>query len=229
MPAPISVIVPTLNAAPDLPNCLESLFEGLSAGLVHELIIADGGSTDDTLTIARDVGAVIVETPASRGGQLRRGVEMANGTWLLIIHSDTQLQPGWTQAVSRHLRSHENLAGYCRLAFRARGVWPVWVARWANLRSRLLDLPYGDQSLLITRCLYDRVGGFPELQLMEDVALARALRGRLVELPTTALTSAARYERHGWLRQGSRNLVTLARYFAGVGSDRLNAAYSPRS
>jgi hypothetical protein len=99
------------------------------------------------------------------------------------------------------------------------------VAAWANLRSRL-GLPYGDQGLLLPRALYQSVGGYPDQPLMEDVALARALRGHLLGLEVTAVTSADKYARQGWLRRGARNLWTLIRYFAGVAPAKLAEGYA---
>lgn len=225
MRAEISVIVPTLNAAESLPACLSALMEGVAAGLIRELIVSDGGSEDATLAIAEEAGAVIVTGAPSRGGQLRRGVDLAQGRWLLILHADTELGPGWAGAVSDHLQDKTGASAYFRLAFRARGLMPAWVAGWANLRSALFGLPYGDQGLLVTREAYDLAGGYPDQPLMEDVALVRALRGPLRALPARALTSAARYQKSGWLRRGARNLWTLARYFAGADPRKLAASY----
>ena len=98
------------------------------------------------------------------------------------------------------------------------------MAAWANLRSHL-GLPYGDQGLLVPRSLYDAVGGYPDQPLMEDVALVRALKGRLAPVGVTITTSAARYHAQGWLRRGGRNLLLLARYFAGQDVETLARSY----
>lgn len=225
MPAPISIIIPTLNAAAELPACLSSLTEGLPSGLISELVITDGGSGDSTLRIADAAGAVIVTGPPSRGGQLRRGVEAARGAWVMVLHADTQLEPGWAEHVTQHLRDFPDRAGYFRLAFRARGVMPGIVAGWANLRAQMFGLPYGDQGLLMPRALYMAAGGYPDQPLMEDVALARALRGPMMMLPCEARTSAARYQRDGWLRRGTRNLWTMTRYRLGASPERLADSY----
>lgn len=224
MSAQISIVVPTLDAEKVLPACLMSLIEGLHAGLIRELIVSDGGSADATLAIADEAGAVIVRGPASRGGQLRRGVAEARGAWLLVLHADTELAPGWAEAVARHIAQSEGAAHF-RLRFRARGVMPAWVAGWANLRSALFGLPYGDQGLLVSRRDYDRAGGYPDQPLMEDVALVRALAARPTALPCVALTGAERYQRAGWLRRGARNLWTLARYMGGADPARLAESY----
>lgn len=223
MRAPISVIIPTLDAAAELPLCLNGLGEGLEAGLIRELILSDGGSTDDTLALADRAGAEVVAGPPSRGGQIGRGIAAASGPWLLILHADTRLCPGWAAAALAHIERSDR-AGWFRLAFRAEGVMPRLTAAWANLRAGC-GLPYGDQGLLAPRALLDSVGGYPDLPLMEDVALARALRGRLAGLPAVAETSAARYQAQGWVRRGARNLVTLARYLAGADPHRLARDY----
>ncbi|EBA15507.1 glycosyl transferase, group 2 family protein [Roseobacter sp. SK209-2-6] len=214
MPAPISVIVPSLNAAEELPGCLAALMEGLEAGLIRELVLSDGGSQDATVSLAEEAGATVVVGPASRGGQLRRGCARAKGDWLLILHADTQLQEGWSRVVAEHLREGQGSPAYFQLRFRAKGVMPGWVAGWANLRARLFALPYGDQGLLIPRAVYEAAGGYPDQPLMEDVALVNRLNG-IVALKAVAATGAERYQRNGWLRRGSRNLWTLARYLLG--------------
>ncbi|WP_323768187.1 TIGR04283 family arsenosugar biosynthesis glycosyltransferase [Marinovum sp.] len=226
MRAPISVIIPTLNAGPALPACLMALGEGLQEGLIRELIISDGGSTDATLQTARAAGAEIVTGPASRGGQLRRGAVRAKGDWLLFLHADTCLAPGWAAPVLAHLTT-ETAAAF-RLRFDSRHPMARLTESWANLRSRLFDLPYGDQALLLPRALYHAAGGYPDQPLMEDVALARALKGRLTLLPATALTSADRYQRDGWLRRGAQNLTTLARYATGTPPETLAQRYTKR-
>lgn len=220
MPAPVSVVIPTLNAERDLNTCLQSLVEGINAGLISELIISDGGSTDDTRACGDAWGGQIITGPASRGGQLRRGCAAAQSDWLLILHADTVLDPGWSKVVSAHLGSAK--AGYFRLRF-DRGGWVV--AGWANLRARMFGLPYGDQGLLVPRTLYARVGGYNDMPLMEDVAMARALKGQLVALDSIAVTSALKYRTQGWVRRGARNLWTLARYFAGADVARLARQY----
>ena len=226
MRPPLSVVIPTLDAGPELPGCLAALMEGVGAGLIREVVVSDGGSRDATLSLAREAGAVVVEGPPGRGGQLRRGVAVSRGPWLLILHADTRLDPGWSEAVRAHIGAGGEAAWF-RLAFRAEGLAPRLVASWANLRSRC-GLPYGDQGLVIPRALHDEVGGYEDIALMEDVSLARRLRGRMRGLPVVARTGAARYRAQGWARRGARNLLTLARYFAGADPARLARGYERR-
>ncbi len=222
MPAPISIVIPTLNAGETLPATLQALMEGLHTGLIRELIVSDGGSADQTLEIADLAGAEIVTGASSRGGQLRRGCEVAKGEWLLVVHADTVLQEGWSKVVADHLSSGKPAA--FRLAFGAKGFAPSWVAGWANLRSRIFGLPYGDQGLLVPRQTYLAAGGYKDQPLMEDVALVWALP-RVTLLNARAVTSADRYARVGWVRRGARNLLTLTRYFLGADPERLAQAY----
>ncbi|WP_294220860.1 TIGR04283 family arsenosugar biosynthesis glycosyltransferase [uncultured Shimia sp.] len=225
MRAPVSVVIPTLNEEAGLPACLGALFEGVSAGLLRELIVADAGSQDATLKIAEEAGAEVVVCAPSRGGQLRSGAVKAQGEWLLFVHADTVLPEGWSATVESHL-AQNNRAGYFGLSFDKGNLAGRLAAGWANLRSRFFGLPYGDQALLISRRLYEDLGGFPDIPLMEDVALARALgRSRLQRLPGFVATSPRKYQAQGWLRRGGRNLWTLGRYLCGVSPEKLAAAY----
>ena len=196
---------------------------GVEAGLIRELILSDGGSRDGAAQIAKEVGAVWVAGPASRGGQLRRGADAAEGAWLLFLHADTQLPEGWVQAVKAQMA--DGRPGYFRLTFDAQGIAPGIVAGWANLRARLLCLPYGDQGLLIARDEYEALGGYQDIPLMEDVAMSRLLGRRLRMMPLALRSSAARYRRDGWLRRGARNMWLLARYLMGSDPERLRKLY----
>jgi rSAM/selenodomain-associated transferase 2 len=222
MRAPVSVVIPTLNAEAGLGPCLAALGEGLKAGLLRELVISDGGSTDATRQIAEAAGAIWIEGPPGRGGQLARGVAATNGAWLLVLHADTVLSPDWPAAVLRGIENGR--PGFFRLRFRATGVGAGLVAGWANLRARAFGLPFGDQGLLVSRADYTAAGGYPDIPLMEDLALVRAL-ARPRPLAATAETDAARYRANGWFRQGAANLWRQARFLAGADPHRLARGY----
>jgi rSAM/selenodomain-associated transferase 2 len=223
MRAPLSIVIPTLNAGDVLPDTLASLMEGVEAGLIRELIVSDGGSHDATVAIADAAGAVVVQGVAGRGRQLGLGADNASGDWMLFVHADTHLSPGWSVLVQSKLGDPQT-AGYFRLKFRAGGLLPRLFEIGANFRSKL-GLPYGDQGLLISRALYDEIGGYPAIPLMEDVVIARALRAKLRALPSAALTSADRYQRRGWIKQGSENIWRLALFRWGVDPAKLAQRY----
>jgi rSAM/selenodomain-associated transferase 2 len=222
--APLSVVIPTLEAADRIGPCLGGLSEGI-AGLIREVILADGGSSDAIAAVADATGARLVTAPRGRGTQLAEGARAARGEWLLFLHADTVLAPGWAEAVRRHIARGPERAGYFRLAYDSDAAMARVTAAWANLRSRALRLPYGDQGLLVARALYQRVGGHPPIPLMEDVAIARRLGRRLVPLDALAVTSAEHYLREGWARRGARNLSTLALWYAGASPERLARRY----
>ena len=212
MRAPLSVIIPTLNAAQSLPGCAAALMEGLNAGLIREVIVTDGGSTDATLEIADAIGAEVVAGPPSRGGQLRRGCEAAKGEWLLVLHADTQLGAGWADAVTDHLG--DDRPATFRLSYDTKGTGPRITAAWANLRTRLFRLPYGDQGLLIRSETLMQIGNYPDIPLTA-----------LSVIDVTARTSFARYAAEGWLQRGGRNLLLLIRYLCGADPHALAQAY----
>ena len=227
MSAPLSVIVPTLDAAGTIGPALASLSEGLTDGLIRELILADGGSGDDISGIAEAIGAKLIQAERGRGSQLATGARAASGTWYLFLHADSQLPPGWSRTVRTHMHQQPGRAGYFGLGFDSRHPMARVTESWANLRSTLCALPYGDQGLLVSARIYGQAGGYPEIPLMEDVALIRALgRKRLARLPGRILTSAERYERDGWVRRGARNLSTLGLFLCGASPERLARRYT---
>ena len=225
MSAPVSIVIPTLNAEPHLPATLSSLVDGVSAGVIRDLVIADGGSTDATAAIAEEAGATFLTCQPGRGQQLRAGAEAASGDWLFFLHADSRLGAGWVDRVALHLTTSPERPGYGRLAFDGSEWQARLIAGWANLRSSWFSLPYGDQGLLIPRSVYRSVGGYKAIPLMEDVAMARALGRTLVPLGITVTTSAEKYRRNGWFRQGTRNLSTLALYRLGRSPEDLARRY----
>lgn len=180
------------------------------------MIIADGGSTDDTLHIATQAKARVVATARGRGTQLAGGVAMARGNWLLLLHADTRLGENW-QAAETAAMGDSSCAGYFRLALDSPDPRARRLENWVAWRCRMFSLPYGDQGLLISRSLLEECGGVRAIPLMEDVDLVwRLRRKRLVALDAIALTSASRWERDGWYRRSARNLLCLCLWFTGV-------------
>jgi rSAM/selenodomain-associated transferase 2 len=212
----LSVVLPVLNAARHLPACLEALREGASPELRIEVILADGGSTDGTPALGVGLGARVVRAPRGRGSQTAAGIATSRGAWLLVLHADTRLGPGWGAAAAGFMADPRRAAHF-RFALDDDSPQARRLERAVAWRCRALGLPYGDQGLLIPRALLQELGGYPLLPLMEDVALVRRLGGaRLVALDVPAVTSAERWRREGWRRRSARNLLCLGLWFAGV-------------
>jgi len=226
MSAPITVVIPTLNAAEKIMPTLACLVEGSAEGLIGQVVIADGGSSDGIADIAEEVGADLVMTEPGRGGQLRAGAEAARGTWLLFLHADTVLEGDWLRGLRRHLDKYPETAGHFRIRFDSERRYARWTEGWTNIRARWFKLPFGDQGLLISRRLYDEIGGFEDIPLMEDVAMILAVgRKRLREMQGVAMTDAVRYEREGYWKRGWRNWGYLTAYRLGVSPERLAERY----
>jgi rSAM/selenodomain-associated transferase 2 len=218
----ISVIVPTLNAQASLAQTLAALVPAAVDGLIREVIVADGGSTDRTAEIAEASGATVVRCSGGRGPQLRAGADRARFPWLLFVHADTELEPGWEREAVAFMEAVDcgkrpPAAAAFRFALDDAGFGPRLLERLVAARCALLRLPYGDQGLLMPRPLYAEVGGFAPIALMEDVDMARRLgRRRIVLLRGRAITSALRYRRDGYLRRSARNQLCLVLYLLGV-------------
>jgi glycosyltransferase involved in cell wall biosynthesis len=191
--AMISVIVPTGNSAHLLPRCFECLIAGVVSGLVREVIVADGGSSDETLTIADSAGARVVVVEPSQGSRMAAGAAAARGEWLLFLHPETALEGGWekeAEAFLERVTLERPRAATFRFAlddFGAR-VRRAELLAWA--RCALFGLPYGDQGLLVSRRFYIKLGGH-RVTALEDVDLIRRIgRTRLVVLRARAINKA---------------------------------------
>ncbi|MEL7107972.1 MAG: TIGR04283 family arsenosugar biosynthesis glycosyltransferase [Pseudomonadota bacterium] len=227
MPAPLSIIIPAYNAEAVLPLCLSALMPGLESGLIREVIVVDGGSDDQTRRIAEGTGASILTAPdRGRAAQLRYGFEHARGDWFLFLHADTALSRDWAERAKAHITDRAKQAAVFTLAFRSDHTMAKVVARRANWRARTLGLPYGDQGLLISRKLYNEIGGYPDTPFMEDVQIIRALgKKRIAILSAEARTDASKYDRDGWRRRSWRNAYLITRYLLGARPESLAKMY----
>lgn len=216
----LSVVIPTLNAERGLVRALTSLVEPAMRGLVRDVIIADGGSTDLTLEIAEDAGCEIVRAGATRGGLLDAGARAAKGPWLLFLHAQTALEPGWDAEAYQFIRQGgEQRAATFRFALDDKR----WSARRAEfvyrLRNRLLALPYGDQGLIISKSQYERLGGYKPLNVLEDIDLVTRLKRQAGRAGITRLASKAIAIHTP--RSSIRSAALLTLYTLGVSPEKL--------
>lgn len=221
--AMLTVVMPTLDSAKPMVPALGALVVPACEGVVSQVVVADGGSTDMTVSIAEEMGCDVVRGPRGRGPQLAAGAGAARRDWLLFLHSDTVLEEGWHREVAGLIerlessgRTHRSAAVF-RFALDDQGLKARLIEMAVSLRCALFALPYGDQGLLISKRHYERLGGFRDMPLMEDVDLVRRIGRRgLVYLRARAVTSAERYRRDGYLRRVARNLGCLALFFLRV-------------
>jgi rSAM/selenodomain-associated transferase 2 len=226
----LSVLVPALNAEETLPALLRSLASHLAAP--YEVIVADGGSADDTVSVALEGGARVLTTGRGRGRQLAAAAATARAPLLCALRADVAPTPqalrlldGLAAAAAAGAPPSDAFA--FRLAIDAPGR-AYRLAEWgANARARWLALPYGDQGLIVARTAYDRAGGYPAIPIMEDVALGRALRRvtRLRLLPAAVAVSPLAWERDGVLRRTVEGWRLLVRYLLGEPPERLARAH----
>ncbi|MDX1567988.1 MAG: TIGR04283 family arsenosugar biosynthesis glycosyltransferase [Longimicrobiales bacterium] len=223
----LGVVVPTLNESGELPSLLDDLAR---LSFPHRVVVVDGGSVDGTRALARSRGVEVHTARRGRGFQLNAGAAVLDTPWLLFLHADVRLPHDARRALEDWLPG----ADPDEVAFfRLRHGGDHWFYRLAEkiqrLRERVSGLVYGDQGLLIHRDLFDAVGGYPPLPLMEDVEIMRRIRrrGRPVRLPAEMVASPRRYEREGRWLGWARNGVLLGLHLLGVPARILARWYRP--
>jgi rSAM/selenodomain-associated transferase 2 len=220
----ISVIIPTLNEEDYIFQAIQS-FRRQNP---QEIIVVDGGSTDDTLRLASQANRVLTTLPG-RARQMNAGAQQAQGEVLLFIHADCTLEEGSLAMIEKALQHPRVMAGCFRMHVTAPGWLFRLVDACATGRVRLTGLAYGDQGLWVRREDFFRLGGFPLLRFMEDVFISKKLRqlGRMEVLPRKIFVSPRRWQKVGLLRQTLRNWTLTGLAAAGIHPDRL-ARYYPK-
>ena len=220
----LSFIIPTLNEEAFIRSCLEPLQHYRENG--HEVILADGGSTDSTMEIAKPLVDRIIPGERGRARQMNAGAAAAAGDVYLFVHADTQLGTGIGDLLTERIRTAR---AWGRFNIRLSGSHPLLriIEIFMNLRSRITGIATGDQVIFITRTLFQERGGFPEVPIMEDVEMsARLLRVcRPVCLREKVVTSSRRWERNGIIRTVLKMWYLRMIYFCGADPESLARKY----
>ncbi len=221
----LSVIIPTINEEKNLALTLENI---LYLGEEVEVVVVDGGSSDETVSVAKEAGATVLQTVPGRAGQLNLGAAHARGEILLFLHADTRLPLGFYHLVCGAMARKNIAAGAFRLALDSKQKKLYWVAWWANMRSRILGLAYGDQGLFIRRSLFNELGGYPDLKVMEDFAFIRKakMKGKIYMLDAAVISSARRWQHLGVIRTTCINQLMVIGFLLGVPNKFLAKLYS---
>lgn len=218
----VSVIIPTLNEE----SCLAATLRQLRQERPLEIIVVDGGSSDATCSQAAAADQFVHSDPG-RAVQMNRGAAHAAGDVLLFLHADCTLEAGALEEAAALLGERSVAAGCFRMTVEARGPLYRSIDWCASARVRLTGLAYGDQGLFLRRTLFEELGGFPEMRLMEDLFFSRTLRsrGRVVVGARRIFVSPRRWQRAGLVRQTLRNWLLTTLAAGGVHPDRLAAFY----
>ncbi|MGD9085944.1 MAG: TIGR04283 family arsenosugar biosynthesis glycosyltransferase [Desulfobacterales bacterium] len=219
----LSIIIPALNEAATIENTLSAL-----QGVDHlEVIVVDGGSTDETVDLARRQGAKVLQTQAGKANQMNCGAAAASGEVLVFLHADTRLPGDFNRLILAALNQTGVVAGAFRLAIDSQAAGIRFIERVADMRSRYLQLPYGDQALFMKKSVFDAIGGFADVPIMEDFILVRRLRrkGKIAILPAAVITSPRRWLHFGILKTWMVNQMIVIAFYLGISPERLARWY----
>jgi rSAM/selenodomain-associated transferase 2 len=223
----ISVIIPVLSEARSI-NDLVAHLRARDPGRSVEIIVVDGDPDGSTITVITDASVVTAVGDPGRAAQMNRGATFANGDVLLFLHADTFLPSDAFARISAALRDHEYVAGCFDLGIRSdRALFRI-TERYVALRTRVTRIPFGDQAVFIRRDYFERIGGYADIPIMEDVELMRRIRGCgdvICIIPEKVTTSARRWEREGILFTTLRNWALQTLYCIGVPPERLVRFY----
>ena len=219
----ISIIIPTINEASNLPLLLSDLSSIQKDG---EIIIVDSGSEDKTIDVANIYGAkVFISKERNRGLQLDIGAKNSKGDWLIFLHADTRLTHDWFRKINSFLKGNKNIIYYFKFKINHKKIIYRFLEILVNFRSKYLKQPYGDQGLLIHRTTYFNNDGFRKIPLMEDVDFLRRLKDKknLKQLNSPIFISSRKWERTNIFLQAIKNWHLRKRWLNG---ESLNSIYS---
>jgi rSAM/selenodomain-associated transferase 2 len=219
----LSVIIITLNEE----EFIENLLIELSKADDIEIIVSDGGSIDRTARVARKYTDKVILGERGRGIQLNAGARLATGNILWFLHADSKLPLNYKYHISQTMEIPGVVGGAFTLKIDSKGTSLEIISRVAGLRSKLSRIPYGDQGLFVRRDIFEKINGFKDIPLMEDIELGRRLKkeGKIHLLKTEIVTCARAWERDGILRTTLRNWLYVTLFFMGYSPHKLYQRY----
>jgi rSAM/selenodomain-associated transferase 2 len=222
-PIRISIIIPVLNEE----RSIAATLAGLQPLVPYELMVVDGGSTDRTRDICESFGVTVISASLGRGRQMNAGARRATGDVLLFVHADTRLPPSAFDDIRAALGSPAYVGGRFDLELDGEHWMLRVIGAMISLRSRLTKVATGDQAIFVRRDVFNQIGGYPDIALMEDIALSRALKrmGKVACLRSRVVTSARRWQTEGIWRTILKMWTIKSLYFLGVGPARLKRYY----
>ncbi|MBD2518698.1 TIGR04283 family arsenosugar biosynthesis glycosyltransferase [Nostoc sp. FACHB-973] len=221
--AKISIIIPAINEAGNIKEAIATT--QISTNI--EVIVVDGGSSDDTAAIAQSLGVKIISSSPGRAVQMNTGAVAASGEILLFLHADTRLPAGFDEMIRTVLQQPSTVAGAFNLRIDASLLSLRWVELGVKWRSHFCQMPYGDQAIFLTKAVFQQIGGFPELPIMEDFELIRRLKakGRITIISTPVVTSARRWLQKGVFKTTLLNQIVIIAYLLGVSPEQIRHWY----
>ena len=221
----LSIIIPTLNEAKNLPLLLSDLAEIKE---ISEIIVIDSNSKDATKDIASIYGARCFNTiKRNRGFQLNKGAKSANGNWLLFIHADSRLNQNWSKEISHILSLDNKFIYFFRFKVNNNSLIFRFLELIVNLRTLILKTPYGDQGLLINRDIYFKYGGYKNIPIMEDIDFINRIKVKknLIQLTTCIYTSSRKWEKTNFISQAIKNWNLRRKWIKGVSINSIYQSY----
>ena len=223
----ISIIIPVLNEA----KIIQSILNELQQHSQVEIIVVDGGSQDNTVAVARQVGVKVISLlHKGRAAQMNAGANIARGDILLFLHADTKLPSNFVELVVKTLEPSDVVAGAFELAIDGEARSLRWIELLVKMRSRLFSLPYGDQAIFISKKAFINLGGFANLPIMEDFEFIKRIRrqGKIAIAPAVVVTSGRRWQKLGVWKTTLINQAIIAGYYLGISPPKLSKFYRNR-
>ncbi|QLE43398.1 glycosyltransferase [Nostoc sp. C052] len=221
--AKISIIIPAINEAGNIKKAIATTQGSINI----EVIVVDGGSSDDTVAIAQSLNVKVISSSPGRAVQMNAGAVAASGEILLFLHADTRLPTGFDEMIRTALQQPGTVAGAFKLRIDASLLSLRWVEWGVNVRSHFYQMPYGDQAIFLTKEIFQQIGCFPELPIMEDFELMRRLKsiGHIVIIATPVVTSARRWLQKGVFKTTLLNQIVITAYLLGISPERIRRWY----